>query len=188
MKVSSNVRNIKGIDSVSFANDISSSLGDLDFDDGSVDDMLGRFDSCILSVLNTHAPLQQRTRSIKPTSPWFDETIRDARRKRRQCERKYLKSKNQCDHDEYVAQSNITSKLVQSAKESYYQENLENSNNKNMFQTLNQLLNNVTKQLPDFGSLNETCNNFARFFDEKVSKIRQDLDNIPGCDVPGIKP
>ncbi|XP_072021265.1 uncharacterized protein [Amphiura filiformis] len=187
MKVSSNVRNIKGIDSVSFANDLASSLSDLDFGEDSAEEMLGKFDSSILSVLNTHAPPRQRARSIKPTSPWFDETIRDARRKRRQCERKWLKSKNKCDHDDYVEQTKVTSKLIQHAKENYYQEQLENSSNKNMFVTLNKLLNNVTKQLPDFDNLNEMCNSFARFFVEKVSKIRQDLDSVPSA-LPDCKP
>ena len=93
IKVSCTVRNVKGIDSTSFTNDLSASLGDLDFDEGSVNEMLGKFDSSILNVLDSHAPSEQRTRSIRPRPPWFDEEISDARRKRRQRERKWLKSK-----------------------------------------------------------------------------------------------
>ena len=86
IKVSCTVRNVKGIDSTSFTNDLSASLGDLDLGEGSVNEMLGKFDSSILNVLDSHAPSEQRTRSIRPRPPWFDEEISDARRKRRQRE------------------------------------------------------------------------------------------------------
>ena len=188
IKVSCTVRNVKGIDSTSFTNDLSASLGDLDFDEGSVNEMLGKFDSSILNVLDSHAPSVQRTRSIRPRPPWFDEEISDARRKRRQRERKWLKSKNVIDHDAYVEQNKATTKLIQRAKENYYQEQLETSNSKNMFATMNKLLNNVNKQLPDYGDLNEMCDSFARFFTDKVSKIRKDLDSVTSSVSPDNKP
>ena len=188
IKVSCTVRNVKGIDSTSFTNDLSASLGDLDFDEGSVNEMLGKFDSSILNVLDSHAPSEQRTRSIRPGPPWFDDEISDARRKRRQRERKWLKSKNVIDHDAYVEQNKATTKLIQRAKENYYQEQLETSNSRNMFATMNKLLNNVNKQLPDYGDLNEMCDSFARFFTGKVSKIRKDLDSVTNSVSPDNKP
>ena len=101
-----------------------------------------------------------------------------------------VKSKNVIDHDAYmyVEQNKATSKLIQRAKENYHQEQLETSNSKNMFATMNKLLNNVNKQLPDYGNLNEMCDYFARFFTDKVSNIRKDLDSVPSYVSPDIKP
>ena len=42
----------------------------------------------------------------------------------------------------YVEQNKATSKLIQRAKENYHQEQLETSNSKNIFATMNKLLNN----------------------------------------------
>ena len=49
-----------------------------------------------------------------------------------------------------------------------------------MYATMNQLLNSDTKQLPDYDTVTEMCNSFAKFFNEKVSKIRKVFDN--NCD------
>ncbi len=56
VKILRTVRNFKSIDSDSFNNDLLTVLGDRDFGDGSADEMLGMFNSSILSVLDTHAP------------------------------------------------------------------------------------------------------------------------------------
>ena len=180
VKIKSTVRNIKAIDKVSFANDLSSHLSDLDLSDGFVDEMLERFNTSILKVLDSHAPPQQRFRNIRSTSPWYNETINHARREQRRCERRWLKSKSEADHDAYIEKLKIKSKLIESAKEDYYHEIFYNANNKTIYATMNQLLNSNTKQLPDYDTMTEMCNSFAKFFNEKVSKIRKDLDN--NCD------
>ncbi len=122
--------------------------------------------------------MQQCTRTNKSSTPWLDDNIRGSRRKRRQLERKNIKTRNDTDRTAYIEQVRNTSKLIQSAKEGYYQEQLELSNNKNVFATLNKLLNNGIKHLPNFDNLNDMRNSFAKYFDSKVSKIRNDLDEM----------
>ena len=75
-------------------------------------------------MLDSHAPSEQRTRSIRPRPPWFDEEISDARRKRRQRERKWLKSKNVIDHDAYVEQNKATTKLIHVLRRTITKNNL----------------------------------------------------------------
>ena len=174
------MKNIKAIDKLSFADDLSSHLSDLDLSDGFVDEMLERFNTSILKVLDSHAPPQQRFRNIRSTLPWYNKTINHARREQRRCERRLLKSKSEADHDAYIEKLKIKSKLIESAKEDYYHERLYNANIKTIYATMNQLLNSNTKQLPDYDTMTEMCNSFAKFFNEKVSKIRKDLDN--NCD------
>ena len=48
-----------------------------------------------------------------------------------------------------------------------------------MYSTLNTLLNKTTRQLPDTDSAPDLCNSFARYFTQKVVKIRKELDELP---------
>ena len=163
MRITCTVRNIKNINKVSFTNDILSTISDLDLCEGTVDEIIERFDISLVSVLNSHAPPQQRSRIVRSRSPWFNEEVDDARRERRRMERKWLKSKEDVDHDAYVKQTAVTAKLIQCAKEVYFREQLNNSDSKTMFSTLNRLLNPNIQQIPNCNSAIELSNSLARF-------------------------
>ena len=76
-------------------------------------------------------------------------------------------------------QSKCVNKLVQCAKESYYKDILETVDSRSMYSTLNTLLNKTASQLPDTDSAPDLCNSFARYFTQKVVKIRKELDELP---------
>ena len=99
----------------------------------------------------------------------YNDDINNARRTRRKCERKWCKTKHVIDHDVYVDQSKKVNKLIQSAKQTYYRDILETADSKNMFSTLNTLLNKNTRQLLDADKASDLCNSFARFFTQKVT-------------------
>jgi hypothetical protein len=98
-----------------------------------------------------------------------------------------LKSKTQCDHDAYIEQNKLTTKLIKTAKEQYYQDKLNSADCKTMFATLDKLLNKTTKQLPECSAMADMCNSFATFFNEKVTMIRRDLDTTSDTICSGTK-
>ena len=176
-KLVSNVRNYKNMDKSKFSNDLATAIEGLDFR-GTVDVVLEQFDSCVKGTLDSHAPSQTRTRSLRPRFPWYNEEINDERCKRRKLERKWRKSKQENDHTAYIDQSNKVNNLIQSAKEIYYNEELKSADCKNTYSILNRLLNNNVKSLPNCDSMSELSNSFANFFINKVTRIRQELINV----------
>ncbi|XP_072042987.1 uncharacterized protein [Amphiura filiformis] len=174
LRVTSSVRNFKCMDKSEFTQNLTSEIEGLDLR-GTADEMLGQLESSVSSVLDAHAPSQTRSRSLRPRFPWYNQEINDERCKRRRLERKWRKTRTDLDHVAYIEQSNRVNKLIQSAKEVYYNEALESSDCKNMFVVLNRLLNKNSKSLPCCDSALELSDSFARFFINKVAKIRQEF-------------
>ena len=80
-------RKLKSINVDSFRNDIqaSSSLND---SSGTLDEITTRYVSALNDLVDKHAPLLQRTITIRPHARWYNEQLRDAKHVRRQLERK----------------------------------------------------------------------------------------------------
>jgi hypothetical protein len=82
------------------------------------------------------------------------------------------------DKQAYLDQQILVNQLIASAKTEYYKEKLDTSDTKSVFQTINSLLNAKNdRNLPTGFPLQTVCNNFAKFFSDKVIKIRKDLDD-----------
>ena len=64
-----------------------------------------------------------------------------ARRERRQCERKWRKTRSNEDRLTFLEQNDEVNNMIKENKMTYFKETLENSNAKTMYKTLNVLLN-----------------------------------------------
>ena len=164
LNVKSTVRNFKNMNKVDFSKDLNSTISGLEFRD-TVDEMLEQLDSSFVGVLDVLAPSQTRSRNLRTRFAWYNEEINDARRVRRKLERKWRK-KTDDDHTAYTDQSNSVNKLIQTAKETYYKNELESSDSRNMYGILNKLLNGNVKSLPTCDSMSNLCNSFAQFFQQ----------------------
>ena len=81
-------RNWSEIDQIAFAaelNDLSVSC------DNNVDDFVDQFESKLLTILDKHAPLQERHTICRHPKPWFNEEIVSLKRSTRKAERTWLK-------------------------------------------------------------------------------------------------
>jgi hypothetical protein len=75
-------------------------------------------------------------------------------------------------------QSRIMVQMINTAKCSYYQEKLSTADSKETFTVISSLVNyNAGIPLPPATSDQTLADDFVRFFDSKVQKIRQDLDS-----------
>ncbi|XP_072042975.1 uncharacterized protein [Amphiura filiformis] len=132
-------------------------------------------------VLDKHAPVKNTTRS-RPSNPWYNEEIHQSRRFRRKLERKWRKSRLESDRQQYITQRTVTNEMIEMSKLNFYRNELENADNKTVFKKVNGLLNRDTKVLPAHESAQELANDFASFFNNKVTTIYQDL----GKDQPDL--
>ena len=169
------LRDFRSLNHEQFESDLSSELASLSSID-EVNHLVTQFDSTVRCVLDRHAPLRTKTRTIRPCFPWYNDQIAEERRLRRQCERKWRKTKSLEDRQAYANQKSLCNKAIEVAKVSYYKDKLQNASNKEVFRTVNTLLNKDTRVFPACNSNKELCDQFANFFHNKVAKIRRNLD------------
>ena len=70
----------------------------------------------------------------------------------------------------------LVNSLIEKAKENYYKEALIDANAKETFRTLGKILNQNVRAVPSFDTPEALSNKFADFFNDKVEKIRLDID------------
>ena len=75
-------RKLRAIPVPDFIKDIDSTPR-LQCTSGSVDDLISAYDSGIRRLIDKHAPLQVKTITLRPNSPWYTEDIREAKHKQR---------------------------------------------------------------------------------------------------------
>ena len=74
----------------------------------------------IASVVDEVLPLQTKTITIRPHVSWYSQELIVAKRLRRRLERRWRKSASMEDRQKFVAQRNLASSLVVSAKAAFY--------------------------------------------------------------------
>ena len=102
---------------------------------------------------------------------------------RRRKERKWRKSCLEDDRLEFIEANSCVKNNITNAKKDYFDAKLHNANTMNtkeMFEVINQLLNNQPRPFPSHNNPSDLRSKFAEFFDTKIRKICQDLntDNL----------
>ena len=159
-----------------FTDLLSKRLSDFPFDSEDPDVLTDAYESITLSVLNEVCPITTRERTIRSRLPWYNEDIHLERRIKRRLERKWRKSQSDEDHEVFVAQKNKIIKLITDSKIEYFSNKFSESNTKDMYATINDLLNKTQKVLPTLDCSHQAlANEFLSFFIEKVDKIRNNV-------------
>lgn len=134
----------------------------------------------LLSVLDRHAPLQDRTISIRPHAPWFSDNLRVLKKEKRRCERKWMKSNLEVDKQIYADYCKCYYTAIQRAKTEHFNKTVSNSNQKQLFQFVDSLL--KVKHppiLPKHDSPFELAQRLNIYFSEKIQALRTELDSQP---------
>ncbi|XP_072042751.1 uncharacterized protein [Amphiura filiformis] len=143
------------------------------------DVLVASYESITSSVLDEVCPLVTKTRTIKPRLPWYNDTIHQARNIRRRLERRWKKSRSEADETAFKDQKDHVCRLITNAKIDYFTNKCTNASVKEMYNTINVLLNKTHKVLPDFQD--DLADEFLKFFIEKVEKIRNNVCSGSSC-------
>ena len=146
-------------------------------DDTDCDLMFDYYTSGVREVIDVYAPSETKSKPVKPRMPWFDESTSVARRERRRTERKWRKTRLDSDRRLFIKANNHVCDVVQSAKEDYFKEKLSTSTVKDVFATIQFLLNRKTNHLPIHDSAQLLSSQFSSFFVDKIKKIRVEIDS-----------
>ena len=118
-----------------------------------------------------------------PRVPWFNDEIKEAKRKRRKTERKWRRSKSTIDLDNFKRSRNTVNHILFKARQHFYSDLIDehSGDQKKLFRTTMNLLNRAgTQRLPLVPGSIMFANNIGNYFIGKIENIRKKLDAIPG--------
>ena len=177
LKVVTNSRPYGKLDLVLFDRLLNESLVDFPYDCEDPNILAEAYESITSSVLDEVCPVVTKESTIRPRLPWYNDNVHTQRRVRRKLERKWRKSRNEQDHEAFLAQKNLVTNLIVTSKIEYFSDQFSNANAKDMYATINGLLNKSTKALPvlELKTEIELADDFLSFFIAKVEKIRANV-------------
>ena len=184
-------RPIKNIDEEAFKNDVLKSLppspSPVDLSPphkspSDVDELVIKYNSTLMTLINSHAPEITKTISIRPNTPWFNSEISEAKKLRRKYEHAWQKAKHKECCAEYESrfrtQCDIVTKLIQNTKSTFYNGKIAaaKGDQKELFKLFNTLFCNTTKQtFPTHDSPEHLASKFSDFYVTKIEKIRSKI-------------
>ena len=172
-------RLLKSIDMTAFDQDLAySKLCQSPPDD--INELVECYNSTLKSVLDKHAPLKTKVIVELPHVPWFNEEIKDAKRKRRKAERKWRSSRQAVDLASFKYRRNVVTRLMNKARREFYSNFIDahNGDQKKLFNITMKLLNqSKTRDLPSVPNSSLCANSIGRFFYRKIADIRAQFDN-----------
>ncbi len=145
----------------------------------SLEDQAKVYSDTLSAILDKHAPAKKRTVKIRPDKSWFNDEIRDEKKKRRQLENKWRKSRLEIDRQLYCEQKQKVNCLINKAKYDHYNQLFTEhaKDQKRLFQIADKLLHRQkASPLPSSESDLTLANDFSSFF---INKIKNICDNFP---------
>ena len=89
-------RNVKQIDIEQFCKDVGESPTQNNIQ-GTVNELVDRYSHGLRALLNKHAPIKHRVVTVRRHAPWYTESLRDAKSRRRRLERLWRHRKEVAD-------------------------------------------------------------------------------------------
>jgi hypothetical protein len=127
-------------------------------------------------VLDKHAPPRTVTLKGQNLKPWYGDEIHEARKKRRQLERKSKKTGLEIHQQMFREQSRTVVTMINNSKSAYYSGKLLAADCKETFCLINGLLSyNLGSPLPPSMSDQVLADDFVYFYQTKIQKLSQQL-------------
>ncbi|WAR22120.1 hypothetical protein MAR_016094 [Mya arenaria] len=146
--------------------------------EGTTEELVERYNTGLQELLDKHAPLQTKVITIRPNTPWYNDSLRAAKRNRRKAERKMRKSNLTVHTEIYKEACIIYNKLMLQTKKDYYSSKIEENSNdrRHLFKLTNTLMGcKRDTVLPSTDNDKSLANKFCDFFIGKNISIRNKL-------------
>ena len=140
------------------------------------------YESTMSSLLDKHAPLQKKVVVVRPKLPWYTNSLRQLKVKRRKLERRMLFTGLHEDKLAYRNARDEYTKLLSDTRRCYYADLIAESagDTKKLFDIINSLskVDDRYGKLPPHDSSQSLANTFGAFFIKKIELVQQDIDKI----------
>lgn len=164
----------------------------------SVNEMHDLYQDTLSNLLDKHAPLKRKTfnPNKQQKSPWINDSIIEARRRKRQLERIWRRNKTPLNRSNFRKQVNFCNRLINKAKSDFYSDLISSNSDdsRNLWNSLNKILHrSPPPALPQCDNNRELANKFSDFFLQKIETVRstlpssdsefKDLTRSPNCTI-----
>ena len=150
-----------------------------------VDECVSCYNDILGSLLEKHAPMQQKTVTLRPKADWYNSSIDTEKRQKRRLEHKWLKTKSPFDESAYNEQCKKVDALINDSKSTYYNNKISEAGNdqKKLFGLINKIFHKSSdKKLPSHDDTLDLCTQFSDFFITKIDKIRESFSHTSDSD------
>ena len=182
-------RSFKDLDLPAFRSDILSSPLYTD-PATTTSDLADQLSTTLTDILDSHAPVKTKTTVQRPSKPWINAEILEAKRVRNSLERRWrqgIKHQGHCpmDRSSFRAQCKAVRTLITKAKSTFLSGLISDSANnpRTLWKTLNSILHrNSPSSLPDEADTATLASAFLNFFTDKIDRIRAKFTILPNPD------
>ena len=117
--------------------------------------------------------------TVRPQVPWYSNEIREAKRERRRAERRWRSTGTSADLDAFKKYKNYATHLLKEAKSVFLAEFIDQNadHQGKLFRAVRDLL--VEKNtlcFSDYGDKSALANDLGKYFVQKVTRLRNELD------------
>ena len=171
-------RNIKGIDKDEIKNDLREANNKIMEHPLSVD-LPAMFNHLMTDIMNHHAPLITKRITLRKQHPWYDDEAKILKSEKRKLERRWKNTKNSIDRDNFQLAKLIYRDHLFQSRQQFVNDAIQvcGRNTKQLYSTVFGLLDmKKTNPLPDGIEDEILSEEFADFFLNKITTIRQSLD------------
>ena len=145
-----------------------------------------QYNNVLKELLDKHAPLTQRSITLRRHTPCYDDSLRELKRKKRSCERKWVATHLEVHKQVYREACRDYKLALEQAKLEYRKAQIDDFQQGKLFQLVDTMMASKPKKiLPAHNSAKELVDIFSNFFREKVTKVKNGLECPTGegvCD------
>jgi exonuclease III len=173
-------RKLKSIDPVKFKQDIIES-GLLEHKTECVHELVDTYNTKLEGILDKHAPKKSKTVTVRVNAPYYNQKIKELKKKRRAAERRWRTTRTPNDRRHLRLRMRDVNNALSTERQDYYSGQIEEniSNPKKLYKIVDKLMNRKPEsKLPSSETPEDLCNAFADFFVEKINTIRKNLADV----------
>ena len=154
--------------------------------DLTADELANLYNDEMSQLLDRHCPVVKRQAKRGLMTPWFDFECRTSRRHTRMYERRYRRSQTDADRLAWFQQIKIMGLLYEEKSHLYWQMMISHNkdNAKKLWRTFDSILR-TSKQRSTSVCSTLSADEFAKFFQQKVEKVRAATASVPPPQLTG---
>ena len=170
-------RKLREVNIESFRKNIKSSTLNSSQPTDTATDLSTKFVTVLHKIIDNHAPVTARTVVLRPHAPWYCDSLREAKREKRRCERKYMATDLTVHKEIYQEQCKKYNEQLASAKAEFHRKQISDAEDSNLFRIVDKLTKPKSEgTLPTHEDPKELADGFAGYFNRKVNTLRARLD------------
>jgi hypothetical protein len=133
----------------------------------SIVDLVTCYNTTLSGFPDKHAPLKEKTITVRPRVPWFNVMVKEAKRICRKHERIWRKTGSELDRERFAKSRNRANHVMEQARRDYYLKFIEENraDQRRLFKATSALLRKSSgERYPPYKDFSGLANDFGKFF------------------------